>query len=157
MTRTLDVRVPVRWSDMDAFNHINNVQIARIMEDTRIRAFWKRENVQPESETYPTAIINAGPTGSTWTLIARQEIEYLQPMPYFFDPIVVEIWFSKLGGASIEICYRLFDPTKENLYSIGKTTLVLVDAKTQKPRRIRPEEREVWEQYLNDPIEFRRN
>jgi len=33
------VDVPVRWSDMDAYGHVNNVQYLRFFEDARIEAF----------------------------------------------------------------------------------------------------------------------
>ncbi|GAC1371541.1 MAG: hypothetical protein NVSMB43_07620 [Pseudarthrobacter sp.] len=31
--------MPMRWGDMDAYGHINNVQIVRMMEEARIAAF----------------------------------------------------------------------------------------------------------------------
>ena len=30
---------PMRWSDMDAYGHVNNVQYLRFFEDARIEAF----------------------------------------------------------------------------------------------------------------------
>ncbi|HET6240986.1 MAG TPA: thioesterase family protein, partial [Arthrobacter sp.] len=37
--RRIEVQVPMRWGDMDAYGHINNVQIVRILEEARIAAF----------------------------------------------------------------------------------------------------------------------
>ncbi len=37
--RRLEVKVPMRWGDMDAYGHINNVQLVRILEEARIAAF----------------------------------------------------------------------------------------------------------------------
>ncbi|HEY0189416.1 MAG TPA: acyl-CoA thioesterase [Cellulomonas sp.] len=36
------LRVPVqlRWSDMDAYAHVNNVEMLRLLEEARIEAFW---------------------------------------------------------------------------------------------------------------------
>ena len=31
--------VPLRWSDMDAYGHVNNVQYLRLLEEARITAF----------------------------------------------------------------------------------------------------------------------
>ena len=31
--------VPLRWSDMDAYGHVNNVQFLRLLEDARVIAF----------------------------------------------------------------------------------------------------------------------
>lgn len=148
----LSIPVQLRWSDLDAFNHINNVQVARIMEEARVRALWASDT----PDRLPTAIIDAGAEASTWTLIAKQEIEYHAPMPYFLEPIVVETWFSDLGGASLEICYEIFSPDRGTKYCSGKTVLVLVDRLSQKPRRISAEERAVWQPYLGETVDFRR-
>ncbi|WP_308409809.1 acyl-CoA thioesterase [Zhihengliuella halotolerans] len=37
--RRLTVEVPMRWADMDAYGHINNVNLVRMMEEARIGAF----------------------------------------------------------------------------------------------------------------------
>ncbi len=39
MTR-LRVPVQLRWSDMDAYGHVNNVELLRLLEEARIEAFW---------------------------------------------------------------------------------------------------------------------
>lgn len=41
MTR-LFVPVQLRWSDLDAYGHVNNVEMFRILEEARITAFWAR-------------------------------------------------------------------------------------------------------------------
>ena len=33
------LEIPLRWGDMDAYGHINNVQIVRLMEEARVLAF----------------------------------------------------------------------------------------------------------------------
>ena len=33
------VLTPLRWSDMDAYGHVNNVQFLRLLEDARVIAF----------------------------------------------------------------------------------------------------------------------
>jgi acyl-CoA thioester hydrolase len=42
------------------------------------------------------------------------------------------------------------------LYTRAVTTIVLVDAASQRPRRIDERERAAWEPYLGEPIAFRR-
>ena len=36
----LEVDVQLRWSDMDAYAHVNNVEMLRLLEEARIEAFW---------------------------------------------------------------------------------------------------------------------
>ncbi|WP_289232492.1 acyl-CoA thioesterase [Barrientosiimonas endolithica] len=40
------VDVPLRWSDMDALRHVNNVQIVRLLEEARVAALreWFRDS-----------------------------------------------------------------------------------------------------------------
>ena len=33
------VLTPLRWSDMDAYGHVNHVQFLRLLEDARVVAF----------------------------------------------------------------------------------------------------------------------
>ncbi len=64
-----------------------------------------------------------------------------------------------MGGASLEVCYEVFSPAgaePRTLYTRAATTIVLVDAATEKPRRITEAERRAWEPYLGEPIAFRR-
>ncbi len=149
----------LRWSDMDAYGHINNVQLLRVLEEVRVRVFWPdREAIAEGLPTEPTAVID-GERGDTLTVIARQEIEYLQSIDYTRKPLDVQLWVSALGGASMDICYEVFTPvgvTPELMLARALTTIVMVDAATMLPRRLRPEEREAWEPYLGEPIAFRR-
>lgn len=152
----ITIPIQLRWSDLDAFGHVNNVQVARILEEARVRAFWKDEL---EENPLPTAVLDSGPTASTWTLIARQEIEYLKPMPYYKDAILVEAWFSKIGGASITVNYEIYPPlaVDREVYYRAQTTLVLVDSVSHKPRKLSDDERKVFEAFLGEEIQFRRS
>lgn len=39
MSRTASLDMPVRWGDLDAFNHVNNTVFLRYIEEARIRFF----------------------------------------------------------------------------------------------------------------------
>ncbi|OUE16058.1 putative ABC transporter ATP-binding protein [Clavibacter michiganensis subsp. michiganensis] len=40
------VHVPVhlRWADLDAYDHVNNVEVLRLLEEARVRAFWRGDD-----------------------------------------------------------------------------------------------------------------
>ena len=61
------VNVPLRWSDMDAYGHVNNVQFLRLLEDARVIGFeeWFGQD---------RSVLDEG------ILVARHEIEYLAPL-----------------------------------------------------------------------------
>ena len=154
MTR-LSIQIPLRWSDFDAYAHVNNAEMLRLLEEARIQAFWR-----PDDGSAPgaaTAILDARPGAESISLIARQEIEYLAPIPYMRAPIDIEMWIGRIGGASLEICYELFSPvgvTPRVLFTRAATTLVMVTAATGRPERITEELREAWAPYVEAPVAF---
>ena len=154
MTR-IHVPIPLRWSDFDAYAHVNNAEMLRLLEEARIQAFWR-----PDEGAGPgavTAVLDARPGAATISLIARQEIEYLAPIPYMRAPIDIEMWIGRMGGASLEVCYELFSPVGVEprvLFTRAATTLVLVTAATGKPQRIPDELREIWAPYVEEPAAF---
>lgn len=179
MTR-LFVPVQLRWSDLDAYGHVNNVEMFRILEEARIAAFWAhpQEPGQPGEpsgpggpaprapEGWPTAVLDSGPGASSHTFVARQEIEYLRPLGFDRRPVRVEMWIGHMGGASLDVCYEVHDdgtPTERSgagstarPVARAVTTIVLVSAATGSPRRIAPHERAAWEPFLEQPVSFRR-
>ena len=89
----------------------SNARVVKMfLEEARIEAFWRPDAGVAPDAARPTAVIDARPGAPTVSLIARQEVEYLAPIPYQRSPIEVELWIGRLGGASIEICYEVFSP-----------------------------------------------
>lgn len=150
----LHVIIPLRWSDFDAYAHVNNAEMLRLLEEARIEAFWRPD---AGGVAGAGAILDAGPGAETIALIARQEIEYVAPIPYMRAPIDIELWIGAIGGASLEVCYELYSPvgvTPRVLFTRAATTLVMVTAATGRPVRISDELRHVWEPYVEEPVAF---
>ena len=155
------LRVPtqLRWSDLDAYGHVNNARMLSLLEEARIQAFWISDDTSEHAVGASTAVLDATPGANTVTLIARQEIEYLAPIPYQRQPVDIELWIGHMGGASLDVCYEVYSPVAVEprvLYTRAVTTIVLVDAASERPRRIDDRERAAWEPYLGEPIAFRR-
>ena len=128
----------------------------KLLEEARVRAFWKP---LPGEYAPPTAVLDSGLSFGLLTLIARQEIEYLAPVPYQRRPLEVQMWFGKLGGSSLEVCYEVHnDPAsvQRTLYARSTAVIVLVDAATGRPTRINAEMRAAWEPFVGDPISYAR-
>jgi acyl-CoA thioester hydrolase len=148
----LAVPVTVRWSDLDAYGHVNNASLLTLLEEARVAAFWAGG---PEGSP-PTAIIDAGHGATSLTVIARQEAEYLAQIPHHREPIIVDTWIGRMSGASMLVCYEVRSPDRAELYALATTTVVMLDASTGRPRRLTAAEREAWTPYLEEPIVFRR-
>ena len=108
----LHVPTPLRWSDLDAYGHVNNARMLSLLEEARIQAFWVSTDTPEHAVGASTAVIDATPGASTITLIARQEVEYLAPIPYQRQPLDIELWIGYMGGASLDVCYEVFSPLR---------------------------------------------
>ncbi|GMA31916.1 acyl-CoA thioesterase [Litorihabitans aurantiacus] len=158
----LRIPVAVRWGDLDAYGHVNNADAFRLLEEARIEAFWAHEGRQ---DPWPTALAAMGPGAPIQTLVARQEMEYSRPMPHARAGLLVQLWIGRLGGSSIEVCYSIHDlvpglartgpPLTSPAYAVAATTLVMVDAATGAPIRLRPEHRAALAPFTGTPVAFR--
>lgn len=135
----------MRWSDQDAYGHVNNVQFLRLLEDARVMGFeaWFGRD---------RSMLNEG------VLVARHEIEYLAPLDFRYVPVAVDLWVTTVSGASFEVGYELRDTEAvgTTLYARAETTLVAYDFAEARPRRLRPREREVLASVTGEPVPFRR-
>ncbi len=146
--RPYTVEVPLRWSDMDAYGHVNNVQFLRLLEDARVIAFadWFGQD---------RTMLDEG------VLVARHEIEYLAPLNFAYQPALVDVWTSAVTRAGFDLGYEVrdlgsrADPAGGRRYARAETTLVAYDFETARPRRLRADERQNLGRFLGEPVPFR--
>ncbi|GAA2754102.1 acyl-CoA thioesterase [Amnibacterium kyonggiense] len=155
----ITVPIRLRWSDIDAYAHVNNAAMLGLLEEVRIQAFWAAADSADDAagDGGGPAILDGRPGADTLSLIAHQEIEYLRPIPYGRQPLDCEVWIARLGGASLDVHYEVYSPAgvePRELTTRAASTLVLVDAATQKPRRVSEAERAAWSPYLEEPVRF---
>ena len=153
----LHLPIHLRWGDLDAFNHVNNTSMLKLLEEARVRAFWRPGTGE---NAPPTAVMDSSLHSGVLTLIARQEIEYLLPVPYQRHPLDVQLWFGRLGGSSIDVCYEVCSPREtagedgQQIYARATTVVVKVDAETGRPLRLSEVEREAWAPYVGEPLRY---
>lgn len=153
----LHVPIKLRWSDLDAYGHVNNAAMLTLLEESRISVFWHGELGVAGVQDAAAPATDGGPGGDTLTLIARQEVEYLAPIPYLREPLDVQLWIGRMGGASLDVCYEVRSPLgaePSELYALASSAIVLVDSSTMRPRRMTDSERESWSAYVEPPVEF---
>lgn len=160
----LDIRIPLRWSDLDAYGHVNNAATAGLLEEARIQAFWRPtdEEAARGAAEHPTAIPELGVDGSLLSFIASQHIEYPRPIPFHREGVVVRLWLSRFGGASLDVDYLILPVAAvehgggaDQTYVRARTTIVLVDRSTQQPSRIPDTAREALTDWTDEPLAFR--
>ncbi|KGN39186.1 acyl-CoA thioesterase [Knoellia subterranea] len=142
--RPYRTQVPLRWSDMDAYGHVNNVQYLRLLEDARVIGF--REWFGEERSLLDTGVI-----------VSRHEIEYVAPLTYRPEPIEVDMWVTGVHGAGFNLGYAVRDPESlgERVYALAETGLVLYDFASARPRRLTDEDRAALAVHVGEPVSFR--
>ncbi|MFG1921485.1 acyl-CoA thioesterase [Cryptosporangium sp. NPDC048952] len=125
----------VRWSDMDAFGHVNNARFLTLFEEAR------------------TALILDGGEALSAMLdgcvVIRHEIDYKRPVTYGRGPIRVDCWVIEVRAASYSVGYELFNHAEETA-ARGLTRLVPVSMPAGRPRRLLPKEREFLEAWREE-------
>jgi acyl-CoA thioester hydrolase len=171
----------LRWSDMDAYGHINNVQFLRLLEDARVFTFGAQ------------GAPGGGSLLATGLIVGRQEIEYLEPLVFRAQSVAIDLWVTAIGGADFDLGYEIRDPEPGDpvfvhtaqdagdaaangsgerlpadalppppaseggkIYARAETMQVVYDLATSAPRRITPEERARLEGMRDEPVAWRR-
>lgn len=155
--RELVVHLDLRWGDMDAYGHVNNVQFVRLLEEARVRLLGSPTKSMSESPDDDVAVQLFSKAGSdTSSVVAKQTVEYRAQLEYRTAPITVFLAVSRIGGASFDIVYSIAEPDKSVTYVRAETTVVFVNRDSGRPRRITDTEREILGGLLVDPVRFRR-
>jgi len=128
---------PMRWSDMDAYGHVNNVVYLTYLEEARVDMLFTIG-----AELGAKAL-------SEGVLVARHEIDYRRPLVYHPRGVDIDLWTDAIKGASFEIRYEVRDD--ETVFAKAASVLVPFDLTAQRPRRVSPEERAFLERYLPLP------
>ncbi|MER6626859.1 thioesterase family protein [Streptomyces sp. NPDC000987] len=127
-------RCPLRWADMDAYGHVNNVVFLRYLEEARIDFLFR-----PDKEFQQGSVV------------ARHEIDYKRQLVHRHAPVNIELWITEIRAASFTIAYEVKDD--DVLYVRASTVIVPFDFEAQRPRRLTAEEREFLAEYRDDEEE----
>ncbi|MFH9014034.1 acyl-CoA thioesterase [Streptomyces sp. NPDC017943] len=127
-------RCPLRWADMDAYGHVNNVVFLRYLEEARIDFLFR-----PEKDFKQGSVV------------ARHEIDYKRQLVHRHHPVDIELWVTEIRAASFTLTYEVKDG--DQVYVRASTVIVPFDFEAQRPRRITEEEREFLRAYMDDAEE----
>jgi acyl-CoA thioester hydrolase len=123
----------VRWSDLDAYGHVNNARFLTLYEEARVALFF----------------VGAREKGLTsfeeGIVIARHEVDYLRPVDYG-DAVRIEMWIDEIRASRIGVRYELFDDGV--VASRARSVAVPFDLARQRPRRLTEAERAFLEPWL---------
>ncbi len=123
----------VRWSDMDAYGHVNNARMLTLYEEARVALMFKGA-----SEAGLTSFAQG-------VVISRHEVDYLRPVDYA-DPVRIELWLEEIRPSRFTIAYEMFDA--DALASRARSVCVPFDLAVGRPRRLSAAEQEFLSPWL---------
>jgi acyl-CoA thioester hydrolase len=105
--------IPIRFSDMDSYGHVNNAVYLTYFEIARSN-YWK-EIIQ----------WNWGENG---IILGRSEINYLKPIT-LHDEIACYVRTTRIGNSSFDVMHVLvkITPNGEEICTTGKTVCISYD------------------------------
>ncbi len=111
-------QLDVRWGDLDAYNHVNNVQYFRYLEETRVRWMMQQKFMEEGTPARPVAV--------------KSGITFLKSALYPAS-LRVNIRLAEHGARSISLRHEIRDADHPEIcYAEGYAKLVWVDIETGK-------------------------
>ncbi|MDG4796030.1 thioesterase family protein [Micromonospora sp. WMMD1082] len=125
----------LRWSDLDAYGHVNNARFLTLYEEARVALMFVGARAHGV-DSFADGVV-----------IRRHEVDYLRPVDYALDrataeaaPTVrIELWVEQVRAASFTLGYEMYDG--DRLVSRARSVLVPFDLARQVPRRLTEPER----------------
>ncbi len=114
----------VRFGDLDAMQHMNNVEFLRFFETARIDYL---KQVNPEH--------SPGERGKFGFIFAECHIAYRAPA-FFGDQIRTYVWPSELKRSSLKLAFEMRAEADDRLVADGWGTLVGYDYDAGTPRPV---------------------
>jgi acyl-CoA thioester hydrolase len=124
---------------MDSLGHVNNVTYVDYLQEARVDML-RVHAPQSGGEELAEAVV-----------VVRHEVDFLRPLVFRFAPVRIESWVTSVRAASFTMAYEIFDEHPggaRTVYARALSVLAPYVFATERPRRIRPEEREVLERFL---------
>ncbi len=130
---------PLRWADMDSLGHVNNVTYVDYLQEARVDMFAVH------------APASGGEELAEGVVVVRHEVEFVAPLVFRFEPVRIETWITEIKAASFTMAYEILDQRPDGtrkVYTRATSVLTPFVFAQERPRRLRPEERDVLERFL---------
>ncbi|MGC5033126.1 acyl-CoA thioesterase [Micromonospora sp. DT229] len=136
----------LRWSDLDAYGHVNNARFLTLYEEARVALMFVGARARG-IDSFADGVV-----------IRRHEVDYLRPVDYSLarataeaaPTVRIEMWVERIRAASFILGYEMYDG--ELLVSQARSVLVPFDLVRQLPRRLTDQERALLLEYAPDEV-----
>ncbi|WP_232219994.1 MULTISPECIES: thioesterase family protein [Lysobacter] len=105
--------MPVRWRDLDAFNHVNNSKYLSYLEEARLQ--WM------------LGVPGQGMDDHVAPVVAAAQLNYRRPITWPAE-VMIELFVERLGNSSLTVGHRIVDAQDADvLFCDGHVVLVWID------------------------------
>ena len=124
-------QVPVRWSDQDAYRHVNNANAVTLLEEARA------------AMVFHAAAADGVASFGGGLLVVGLHVDYRRQIPYRSDGLRVSMAIEELRAASFRITYEMHEgPAEADPVAVRAwTRMATFDLDANRPRRLTPDER----------------
>jgi acyl-CoA thioester hydrolase len=131
---------PMRWADMDALGHVNNVVYADYLQEARVDMLRVHAR-GPATGGLAEALI-----------VVSNRLVYVEPLVFDGGPVSIECWVTQVRAATATLAYEVFRETPEGrtVYLTACTVLTPYVFADERPRRFTAEERAALTAYLEE-------
>ena len=126
----LEHPIQLRWSDVDAYQHVNNARYLTYLEEGRDR--WYEETV-------------ASVEGQTDFVLVRVASDFRRELTLEDHELIVKVKPIKLGGASVTTREEIWSATRDFMAAEAESVMVAHDPMARSSRKLSPAEREALE------------
>jgi acyl-CoA thioester hydrolase len=128
---------------MDSLGHVNNVTYVDYLQEARVDMLRVH------------APATGGEQLAEATVVVRHEVEFLAPLVFRPEPVLIESWVTRIRAASFTMAYEILDVGADGsrrVYTRARTVLTPYVFGEERPRRIHAHERAVLAGFLEpDP------
>ncbi len=120
--------IEIRFSDLDAYGHVNNALFFTYLETARVKLFQKNCGAFLDSKLM--------------FLVVRAECDYRLPIE-LNDPLQITVSTDQVRHSSFDFSYQMHNGGGK-VFAEAKTVMVCYDPKIRKPVAIPPEIKAVF-------------
>jgi acyl-CoA thioester hydrolase len=133
-THSYDCRI--RWSDIDSYNHVNNVKYVEFFQEARVALL--------------TGLADGAPAaGRSGFVVARFDVNYHRPIEFRLEPVEVSSWVVRVGHSSYELWGAVRDGGE--VYATSRAVVVGFDPVAGRSRALSEDERSMLGRWLVRP------
>ena len=132
------MEIPIRWADLDPQGHVNNVRLVDYTQEARARFLVSYEAARQLVQG---------------CIMVNQQVEYLRPVQFSREPLIVDISCTQVGAARFWLEYAVHHG--EELVARVRTVMCPYDFPSSSLRRLTDEERRLLHEFDGPAGEFR--